>query len=104
MTAKAKPLGGQTSAAAVFGENNSAVWTMTKKIAAVVKNSMANSATSLTLRIEYIVSLSTPAFAITELCDWRQKVDALLPKSLNIWRRCGQNVPEQNLAFSSYPT
>lgn len=51
MTAKAKPLGGQTSALTVFDENDRATWASPKKIAPIVKNSIAESAALLTLPI-----------------------------------------------------
>ena len=40
MTAKAKPLGGQTSVVTAFGENDRATWTSPKKSAAIEKTAM----------------------------------------------------------------
>jgi hypothetical protein len=51
MTAKAKPLGGQTSVVTAFGENDRATWTSPKKSAAIVKNPMTESAALLMLPI-----------------------------------------------------
>ncbi|MGA7099082.1 MAG: hypothetical protein WB019_02295, partial [Pseudolabrys sp.] len=68
-----KPLGGQTSVVTAFGENDRATWTSPKKSAAIVKNSMTESAALLTLPIAGIFSWSTPEFAITELCDGEGK-------------------------------
>jgi hypothetical protein len=56
MTAKAKLLGGQTTAVTVFGENDRPTSTSPKKSAAIVKNSMTESAAFLTLLIAWIFS------------------------------------------------
>jgi hypothetical protein len=73
MTAKAKLLGGQTSAVTEFGENDRPTSTSPKKSAAIVKNSMIKSAAFLTLPIAWIFSWSVPAPAITEPCDGEGK-------------------------------
>src|SRR5262245_9168343 len=51
VTAKARPLGVQTSVLSVFDENDRAPWTNPKKIAPIIKNSITESAALLTLPI-----------------------------------------------------
>jgi hypothetical protein len=90
MTAKATPLGGQKSTVTAFAKNDRETWTSPKYIAAIVKNSIMDSAALC--MANGVDLLMVDAFAITIFCDGEgQKADGLTHASQHlvpVWQKC----------------